>query len=413
MDIHAAGDEADLGSAARQAGWQLGLLAALGLLNVGSQPGRLILVALVVSFAAMAVALQFTPARVWGPCTIIVLTIVLFVCLGLWTWSAGDLAMAAAPGFIFAFVWMGLHQRVRTILFFLLPATVTYWLALRLAGIPPEEAGSALALIPVAALVGVVIASVVGEARRAKVAIKAEERWRAAIMATLAHDVRSPLTSIIGALEILGEDPGTPGSHRTLLDSATKQAQRILRLATGLLEVERVDQGRLTLDRRDLPLVDLVDDIGTAQPALSLVVDVPPELSVWADPERLEQVLVNLTNNAARHGSPPLVVSAASDPSGVNISVRDHGAGVPEGDVPHLFERFTSADHSPQSVGLGLWIVRLLTEAHGGSVGYEPAEPGANFIVHLPHRSGTHEPAHGGSPGMPVSLPAQTVRLPD
>lgn len=82
MDIHAAGDEADLASAARQAGWQSGLLAAVGLLNVGREPSRLGLVVLVVAFAAIAVALCLTPARVWGPRSIIALTIVLFVCLG-------------------------------------------------------------------------------------------------------------------------------------------------------------------------------------------------------------------------------------------------------------------------------------------------------------------------------------------
>jgi signal transduction histidine kinase len=154
-----------------------------------------------------------------------------------------------------------------------------------------------------------------------------------------------------------------------------------------LLEVERVDQGRLTLDRRHLPLADLIADIAKTHPALDLGWDVPPDLTVWADRERLEQVLVNLANNAGRHGSPPVQITATSDASGVSISVRDHGAGVPRQDVRHLFERFSSADTSPQSVGLGLWIVRLLTEAHGGSVSYEPADPGANFVVHLPHDS--------------------------
>lgn len=172
-------------------------------------------------------------------------------------------------------------------------------------------------------------------------------------MATLAHDVRSPLTSIVGALEIIEDDPRTPAPHRALLQGASRQAARILRLSAGLLEVERVDQGRLTLDSRHLPLADLLADIDTAHPALALGWDVPADLTVWADRERLEQVLVNLVNNAARHGSPPVEVTATSDPSGVSISVRDHGAGVPEQEVPHLFERFSSADTSPQSVGYG------------------------------------------------------------
>jgi signal transduction histidine kinase len=386
MELSSGGDAPGLVSAARQAGWQFAILAAVGVLGVANSPGRPWLVVAVVGFAVIAVALLIAPSQFWGPRRIVLLTLLLFLSLGISTWCAGDRAIVTGPGFVVAFVWMGLHQRIRFILLSLPPAILTYWLALHLADTPGELAGSALIVIPVAALVGVVISSVVAQSRDARAVIRAEERWRAAIMATLAHDVRAPLTSIIGVLEVLGDSPGIPTGHGALIESANRQAARILRLAAGLLEVERVDQGRLTLDRHDLQLADLLKDIATAQPALALVVDVPADLWVWADRERLEQVLVNLANNAARHGSPPLLITATSDPSGVTISVRDHGTGVTDQDVPQLFERFSSADHSPQSVGLGLWIVRLLTEAHGGSVAYEPADPGANFVVHLPHR---------------------------
>lgn len=274
-----------------------------------------------------------------------------------------------------------------------------------------DLAESALVVVPVAALVGIVISVVVAEARTARAEIKSEERWRAAIMATLAHDVRSPLTSIIGALEVISDDPDTSDGHRALLGSANRQAERILRLAAGLLEVERVDQGRLTLARHNLVLRDLLEEIAAAQPSLGLIIDVPSGLTVWADRERLEQVLVNLANNTARHGSPPLIISAYSNSRGVSISVRDHGTGVSPDDIPHLFERFSSADRSPQSVGLGLWIVRLLSEAHGGSVRYEPADPGANFVVRLPPATITEQDDADATQGTEVIQAANTVSL--
>lgn len=392
MQLSVEGEVRDVTSAVRQASWQFAVLAAVGLLDVANHPDRPILTIAVLTFTAIAVSLRCAPARIWGPRTSVALIAVLFVCLGISTWCADERAIVTVPGFILGFVWLGLHQRVRVILLSLPFATLSYWLALTLAGTPRELAGSALVVMPVAALMGVVLANVVADARRAKAEVRSEERWRAAIMATLAHDVRSPLTSIVGALEIIDDDPATTAHHRVLVQGATRQATRILRLATGLLEVERVDQGRLMLDRHDLRLVDLLSDIAVAHPAIDLELDVRSDLSVWADRERLEQILVNLANNAARHGAPPVTISATSDAAGVDISVRDHGDGVPADDVEHLFERFSSADHSPQSVGLGLWIVRLLAEAHGGSVTYAPAHPGADFLVHLPHADGSKDP---------------------
>jgi len=312
--------------------------------------------------------------------------------LGISTYSSAEMAMLTAVNFLVAYVWMGMYQGLRLILLSAPLVVAINVLSLWLAGMREEQLAGGTVVLPIAVLVALVISTAVSEARSAKAEVRAEERWRAALMATLAHDVRSPLTSIVGVLEIVEDDPRTPDTHRALLQGANRQAARILRLAVGLLDVERVDHGRLTLDRSHLRLADLLADIAMAHPALALEWDVPPDLTVWADRERLEQILVNLANNAARHGSPPLTITTTSDPSGVSISVRDHGAGIPEQDVQHLFERFSAADRSSQSVGLGLWIVRLLTEAHGGSVRYEPADPGAKFVVDLPHASVTTEP---------------------
>src|SRR5262249_54912879 len=106
-------------------------------------------------------------------------------------------------------------------------------------------------------------------------------------------------------------------------------------------------------------------------------VEVVPDLSVEADPQRLEQILVNLLANALRHGAPPVVVRGYVESGVARIEVSDHGAGVPPDAVPRLFTRFADVDAEPGSVGLGLWIVDQLARAHGGSVHYEPGDPGA------------------------------------
>jgi len=124
---------------------------------------------------------------------------------------------------------------------------------------------------------------------------------------------------------------------------------------------------------------------GQLPPDDDVQVDVDPDLQVSADPERLDQILVNLISNARRHGRPPIVISASrGDDESVTIQVRDHGDGVAPEVLGKLFERLGVDAEEPGSVGLGMWIVRLLVEAHGGTVAYRPASPGAVFEVCLP-----------------------------
>src|SRR5207237_6129739 len=106
-------------------------------------------------------------------------------------------------------------------------------------------------------------------------------------------------------------------------------------------------------------------------------VEVGPDLTAEADPQRLEQILVNLVANALRHGAPPVVVRGYVESGTARVEVVDHGPGVPAAVVPRLFTRFGDVGSDPTSVGLGLWIVDQLARAHGGTVRYEPGDPGA------------------------------------
>jgi signal transduction histidine kinase len=105
---------------------------------------------------------------------------------------------------------------------------------------------------------------------------------------------------------------------------------------------------------------------------------------VIADPARLEQMLVNLTTNAMRHGAPPVVIEGRGVGNTISLTVRDHGKGVPRSDQPHLFERLSPTDGHQGSVGLGLWIVKMLAEAHNGEVAYRTGASGAECTITLP-----------------------------
>jgi signal transduction histidine kinase len=316
----------------------------------------------------------------------------MLVLLAMTTWVSDAFASGVGPVYVLVFAWFGLHCRPRNLLYAMTLATAGYLGAMIAVDARTRQLLSTLVLVPVATVVALLIAGYTREQRSLRRDLEVRERWRAALMATLAHDVRSPLSTVTGTIEILQDDPATDARYQPLLASAMRQSGRVLKLASGLLEMERVEHGQLLLDRRPVPVEQLADQVDVLTQPDDVQVDVEPGLLVDADPERLEQVLYNLVINALRHGEPPVVISGRATPEGVEIAVEDQGDGVPEADVPMLFERFSAADRSPHSVGLGLWIVRTLVEAHGGTVRYE-RRGGARFVVTLPLE--TETPSQG------------------
>ena len=308
----------------------------------------------------------------------------MFVLLALTSWVFDGYASGVGPLYGLVFVWLGLHSRARYLLIALPVAAVGYAGSLLATDESTRAVLSVLVLLPLAALISLLISQYAREERSLRHDLEVRERWRGALMATLAHDVRSPLTSVAGAIEILQDDSSLPPTYRPLLGSAMRQTKRVLQLSTGILEVERVEDGALVLDRRRVPVVELGHRVAELTQPESVVIEADPGLEIDVDPQRIEQVLFNLVNNALRHGVAPVVVSARALPGVVELAVEDHGNGVPASDVPSLFDRFSAAEHSAHSVGLGLWIVRILGEAHHGRVHYEAPRGGARFVVTLP-----------------------------
>jgi signal transduction histidine kinase len=213
------------------------------------------------------------------------------------------------------------------------------------------------------------------------------DRIRSGLISTLAHDVRNPLTSVRGVHQTLlkNGDRIPPDTVIELHHLADRQAERIERLATDLLDLARLEQGKLNLAVEDVRLEDAVKSaLSYVEDGARFDVRIDSGIVVRADPGRLQQVLVNLVTNAVDHGAPPFAVEAERDGSEAAVIVVDGGPGVPQEESDSLFEPFSS-DGASVSVGLGLAIVHALVGAHGGRVGYEPNEPtGARFKVTIP-----------------------------
>ncbi|MBG0830897.1 HAMP domain-containing histidine kinase [Planomonospora sp. ID67723] len=375
------------GHAARQMAlvFALGtILSTVGLLTApDDQRGPLVVIAAVA--LAVAAAAWWLPWARFDRLAPLALCLPVLALLSYCTWALVGGSIGTAPFLTMLFVWVGLHFTVTTVLALGPVAALAYVTPLVLDERGAVVISGAALFVPAVMGVGALISQQIGYQRRDRDTIRRMERWRAALTATLAHDVRSPLTAVQFALETLDEEDDLPKAQRhEIVTMALRQAGRIRRLATNLLDAERVDSRGLQLDMRPVRLSTAAEE-AAGYLAAPVEVAVDPGLTVLADPERLEQILVNLAANAIRHGSPPIVVSAGREAPGmVAVHIRDHGPGVPEEKRDQLFARFSSADTSPDSVGLGLWITRELALAHGGDARYTPADPGACFTVVLP-----------------------------
>jgi signal transduction histidine kinase len=216
----------------------------------------------------------------------------------------------------------------------------------------------------------------------------------AEVIATVSHELRSPLTSVKGYTSLLINrwDRIADDQKLLMLEQIHHDADRVTRLITELLDISRLETGRLVLRRQlvDLPTMaaEVVARLSVVHPALDCTVAFPNGFPrVYADPDKLEQVLTNLVENAAKYGSADDVrIDGTADGEGVAVTVTDRGEGIPAADLPRVFEKFFRRDHGkPTGTGLGLWISRGLVEAHGGTLTAARAEGGGtSFRFTLP-----------------------------
>jgi signal transduction histidine kinase len=386
--INISSREADTLRAARQAGLLFLMSAVLSLVAITAYPDRRApLLILAATDLVIGVVTFLLPWRRWPAGSTAALAVAAWTVIGGSTWAIGGIGSGAGAFFVLAFAWMGLHHSRRMILANAPVAASVYLVAVVLSDTTRQSLTGTVLVIPFAVSIGLIIEGRVRRLKAAREVIEEEQRWRAALMATLAHDVRSPLTTIQGVLDFIAEDAELPAHLEPLLAGAARQASRLSTLASTLLDLERVEGGKLILDWQDVDLEELLQQVAELLGGTNVSVDVDSGLTVRADPMRLQQMMVNLGTNAQRHGEPPVVIGARSLGAGVEMFVRDHGAGVPASDRPLLFQRLNRTDGNPESVGLGLWIVRLLAQAHGGDALHRPADPGSEFVITLPGHS--------------------------
>jgi signal transduction histidine kinase len=222
---------------------------------------------------------------------------------------------------------------------------------------------------------------------------------RKQMTADIAHDLRTPLSVILGYSEALA-DGKLPGNVETY-GAMHLQAQHLSRLIDDLRTLSLADAGQLSLQRREVDPLDLLEHTALANlpqaEARRITLNVQGERGtvILVDPDRLVQVLGNLVGNALRHTPDGGTVTLSTEPSGGQIcmQVRDNGSGIAPNDLPHVFDRFYRADQSRTgdgSSGLGLAIARSLIEAHGGQISVtSETGHGSCFTVCLPAVSGS------------------------
>jgi PAS domain S-box-containing protein len=264
----------------------------------------------------------------------------------------------------------------------------------------------------------------ISELDLAEQALREADRRKDEFLAMLSHELRNPLNPIRNAAAILQFGP-EPAEVSWAADVIERQSQQLSRLLEDLMDAARITQGKLEVRRQRVSVRQIVDAAMEASRALfrtnlqDLEIDVPSEpIYLDADPARMAQVLANILNNAAKYTpSGGRVRLAARTRAGrVMISVKDNGGGIAPADLPHVFDLFMQskvhAAHAAGGLGIGLALVRVLVQIHGGTVEArsEGLGKGSEFIVTLPEMVEI-KPSMADRASQPLSVSARRLRV--
>lgn len=248
---------------------------------------------------------------------------------------------------------------------------------------------------------------------------KKVERLKNEFVSTVSHELRTPLTSIRGSLGLLkgGVGGALPAEAANLVEIAFHNSERLVRLINDILDIEKIESGKLQFERQPIDLGQLVANAIEANEGFAAEFGVRLTLGarldaamVLGDPDRLMQVMANLLSNAAkfspRGGEVRVDLTRRRD--GFRVAVRDHGPGIPPAFRHRVFERFAQADSSDRrqtgGTGLGLSISKAIIERHGGAIGFDTSEAGSTFWFELPDASGLPAGAARHEPSAPVLI---------
>jgi two-component system, OmpR family, sensor histidine kinase MtrB len=235
-------------------------------------------------------------------------------------------------------------------------------------------------------------------------ALAAQRQAQVAFLGGVAHDLKNPLSVLQLSVALVPADEPLPPEHRIreMIAKIKRQISRLDRMASDFLDISKVEAGELELnlgtrDAREL-VRGVVDLFNGTTPEPNLLVTLPAEaVDLRCDDHRLEQVLTNLISNAIKYSRPSAAIEVALEPGAeaVVFRVTDRGVGIPQAEQQRVFEPFRRVGLSKEAVpgvGLGLFVVRRIVEAHGGRIDVE-STPGAGstFRVHIPRRERTRD----------------------
>jgi PAS domain S-box-containing protein len=230
-------------------------------------------------------------------------------------------------------------------------------------------------------------------------ALRDADRRKDEFLATLAHELRNPLAPICNGIQLVKSCGDDPELTQEMLDMVDRQARHMVRLVDDLLDVSRITRGKLELRKCQVPIAELVQNaVEETRPTIEqaqheLTINVPNErVSVYADPNRLTQVLSNLLDNAAKYTPPGgrIRLSAVPCDDEITIEVADNGRGIPSDKLESIFEMFmqvrSTIEGGHVGLGIGLTLVKQLIDMHEGTVEVhsEGIGQGSRFCVRLP-----------------------------
>jgi len=226
--------------------------------------------------------------------------------------------------------------------------------------------------------------------------LRTAQAVRDEFVASVSHELRSPLTSIRGYSELL-QDEGLTEEQQKFLAVIESNSDRLLHLVEDLLLMTQIQSGGMDLQLRPIALDEVVDRATeAARPAaadreIEVEVAIEPNMTTKGDPRRLGQALDNLVSNAIKYTpvGGHVAITMSHTPDSATIAITDTGIGIPEADRDRMFDRFFRASNAVRSsvagTGLGLAITRGIVEAHGGTISFDSVESvGSTFSVTLP-----------------------------
>ena len=235
--------------------------------------------------------------------------------------------------------------------------------------------------------------------RRLAVDLSETDRRKNEFLATLAHELRNPLAPMSNMLEVVKRADGDVETIRRAHDTIERQLTQMVRLVDDLLDLNRITHDRLELRRSEVELSSVIQQaVEVARPLIdtaghNLTIDLPPEpIFLNADQTRLAQLFGNLLNNSCKYTRPngEITLSVKRRDEEVAVTVKDNGAGIPPEKLDSIFDMFMQVDRTAEQsqggLGIGLTLVKRLTEMHGGSIEAKSdgAGQGSEFVVRLP-----------------------------